>query len=101
MSQKLRCWKDDYAETEHFCETHGFSFGDFIEKGEKYSVFFLDVDGDEVECCLSVNHNNTSDIVNFEDIVFQIPLNELDLTTKVCEKLLEYCMKNGIIKDKN
>ena len=106
MSQILRCWFDDYTAVEKFCETHGFGFGDIIENGEKHSVLFLDMDGDDVECCLSMNdddtHKNDDDntnlnVVKMENIVFRIPLNAHDLKTNVCEKLLKYCIKHGII----
>jgi hypothetical protein len=62
-------------------------------------VFFQDVDGDEIQCCFSKNTGDlsTEPRVKDEDIVLIIPLNERDLTTDVCEKLMKYCLENNII----
>lgn len=96
---KLRCWKDDYAAVEKFCEKYELCCGEIIYNNASYNVFFLDVDGDEIECCLSKNSRDLSGepLVNYTDIVLHIPLNERDLKTDVCAKLLEYCLANNVI----
>jgi len=99
-SGKLRCWKDDYKAVEEFCEKYGLCYGEIVYDGSRYNVFFTDSDGDEVECCLS---KNTGDLrkepsVKYTDIVLYIPLNERDLKTDVCAKLMEYCLANDVIR---
>jgi len=125
---KLRCWKEDYAAVEMFCEKYGLCYGEIVENNASYNVFFTDVDGDEIECCLSKNSGDLSggfsvgspqrglqpcttkggaeeprsgiekeeQRVNYTDIVLYIPLNERDLKTDVCAKLLEYCLANNV-----
>lgn len=97
--RQLRCWKNDYIAVEDFCVKYGLCYGEIVENNAKYSVFFLDVDGDEIQCCLTKNLGDLSDepSVNYDDIVLFIPLNELDLKTDVYVKLLEYCLENHII----
>ena len=99
-SKTLRCWKDDYKAVEEFCEKYGLCYGEIVYDGSRYNVFFTDSDGDEVECCLS---KNTGDLrkepsVKYTDIVLYIPLNERDLKTDVCVKLMEYCLANDVIR---
>jgi hypothetical protein len=94
---KLRCWKEDYAAVEMFCEKYGLCYGEIVENNASYNVFFTDVDGDEIECCLSKNSGDFEEQrVNYTDIVLYIPLNERDLKTDVCAKLLEYCLANNV-----
>ena len=116
--QTLRCWYDDWAATEAFCKKYGFGYGEVVYDSADYSIFFQDVDGDEIQCCFSKNSSvidqqiqllgskipdkNTGDLsteplVKDEDIVLIIPLNERDLTTDVCAELLKYCLENNII----
>ena len=94
QSRVLRNWRNDYKAAESFCEKYQFGYGDVIYDKDAYSVFFMDVDGDEIQCCLSKNTGDLSDnpSVNYNDIVFIIPLNEFDLKTDVYTKLLEYCI---------
>jgi hypothetical protein len=96
---KLRCWKDDYAAVEQFCEKYKLCSGEIVENNVPYNVFFTDVDGDEIQCCLSKNSGDLTGepMVNYDDIILYIPLNERDLKTDVCAKLLEYCLENNII----
>lgn len=111
---RFRCWKDDYKAVEAFCEKYGLCYGNIVYDNAQCNVFFTEVDGDEVECCLSKNggdlgvpvvnkadsRNNLfsgKQTVKYTDIVLYIPLNERDLTTDVCAKLLEYCLANGLI----
>jgi hypothetical protein len=97
--QSLRCWYDDYTAVEVFCAKYRFGYGEVVEDSADYSAFFQDVDGDEIQCCFSKNTGDlsTEPLVKDEDIVLIIPLNERDLTTDVCEKLLNYCLENNII----
>jgi hypothetical protein len=96
---KLRCWKDDYVAVEKFCEKYELCCGEIVENNAPYNVFFTDVDGDEIQCCLSKNKGDLSGepMVNYADIVLYIPLNERDLKTDICEKLMKYCLENNII----
>ena len=96
----LRCWKDDYKAVEDFCEKYRICYGEIVFNGSIYNIFFTDVDGDEVECCLSRNTGDLSEepCVKYTDIVLYIPLNERDLKTDVCAKLLEYCLANDVIR---
>ena len=100
MHTPLRCWKDDYKAVREFCEKYEFCYGEIVENEAKYNVYFTDVDGDEIECCLSKNTGDLSGepLVKYSDIVLYIPLNERDLTTDVCAKLLEYCLANDFIR---
>ena len=106
MEQKLRCWQDDWTAVEEFCAKYGLGYGNVVENGEKYSIFFEYTDGDEMQCYLSMNSSvpdmNTEDLsdgptVKYEDIVLIIPLNERDLTTDVYAELLKYCLENNVI----
>ena len=99
MERKLRCWKDDWKAVEEFCAKYGLGYGNVVEDGEKYSVFFEYTDGDEMQCYLSMNTGDLSDspTVKYEDIVLIIPLNEKDLTTDVYAELLKYCLENNVI----
>jgi len=94
-----RSWSDDWAAVEAFCTKYGFGYGNVVENEEKYSVFFEYTDGDEMQCYLSQNSGDltTEPTVKYEDIVLIIPLNERDLKTDVCEKLMKYCLENNII----
>lgn len=86
---------------EQFCEKYNLGYGEVVENKSKYSVFFLDVDGDEIQCCLSINSGDLTDepYVNYDDIVLFIPLNERDLTTNVYNTLFEYCIEHNIITE--
>ena len=119
----LRNLRNDYMVAEQFCEKYGIGYGDAVDKKSKYSVFFMDVDGDEIQCCLSINSGdltdehsiNSDDIVlfiplnerdfadepyvNYDNVVLCIPLNERDLTTNVYNTLFEYCIEHNIITE--
>ena len=99
-SIKLRCWRDDYRIAEEFCKKYGLSYQECLYDCEPYSVFFIDVDGDEICCCVSKNTKKSFEkgIVHEEDIVLYIPLNERDFKTDLHEKLLEFCTNNGMIR---
>ena len=109
MERKLRCWQDDWTAVEIFCAKYGLGYGNVVEDGEKYSVFFEYTDGDEMQCYLSMNSSvidhqiqlsgdlSDSPTVKYEDIVLIIPLNEKDLTTDVYAELLKYCLENNVI----
>jgi hypothetical protein len=98
--RRLRNWRTDIQLVEDFCKINDICFGHIVYDESKYSIFFEDVDGDEIQCCLSINSGDLTDepLVKQEDIVLIIPLNELDLKTNVCEKLEKYCLENNIIK---
>jgi hypothetical protein len=98
-NKTLRCWRDDYRIAEEFCEKYGLSYGEqYLDNREPYSVFFIDVDGDEVCCCVSKNTEISFEkgIVQEEDIVLYIPLNERDLKKDLLMELLEFCTRNDI-----
>ena len=96
----LRNWKKDYEIVEAFCEKHGMCYGEIIHKNAKYNIFFNDVDGDEVECCLSENTGDLSDepYVKYTDIILYVPLNERNLKTDIEAELLKFCVEKGIIE---
>ena len=98
-SIKLRCWRDDYRIAEEFCKKYGLSYQECLYDCEPYSVFFIDVDGDEICCCVSKNTKKSFEkgIVHEEDIVLYIPLNERDLKKDLHEELLEFCVRNDIV----
>jgi len=98
-NKTLRCWRDDYRIAEEFCEKYGLCYQECLDHREPYSVFFIDVDGDEICCCVSKNTEKSFEkgIVHEEDIVLYIPLNERDLKKDLYQKLLEFCTKNDII----
>jgi hypothetical protein len=98
-NKTLRCWRDDYRIAEEFCEKYGLSYEDrCLDHCEPYSVFFIDVDGDEICCCVSKNTKKSFDkcFVHEEDIVLYIPLNERDLKKDLLMELLEFCIRNDI-----
>jgi hypothetical protein len=98
-NKTLRCWRDDYRIAEEFCEKYGLSYEDrCLDHCEPYSVFFIDVDGDEICCCVSKNTERSFEkgFVQEEDIVLYITLNERDLVTDLHNKLLEFCIRNDI-----
>ena len=99
MENKVRCWQDDWKAVEEFCAKYGLGYGNVVEDGEKYSIFFEYTDGDEMQCYLSKNTGDLSDSpkVKYEDIVLIIPLNERNLTTDVYAELLKYCLENNVI----
>jgi len=99
MSTTLRCWRDDYRIAEEFCEKYGLSYEACLYDREPYSVFFIDVDGDEICCCVSINTEKSFEkgIVHEEDIVLYIQLNERDLVKDLYMELLEFCLTNDII----
>ena len=102
MSTKLRCWRDDYRIAEEFCEKYGLSYEEqCLDNREPYSVFFIDVDGDEICCCVSKNTEKSFDkgFVHEEDIVLYIPLNERDLVKDLHQELFEFCIRNNIIQN--
>jgi len=101
MSTKLRCWRDDRRIAEEFCEKYGLSYQECLDHREPYSVFFIDVDGDEICCCVSKNTEKSFEkgFVQEEDIVLYISLNERDLVKDLHQELFEFCTKNDIIKD--
>ena len=96
---QYRNWRNDYKAAEEFCEKYGLCCGDVVYNNNKYSVLFLNTDGDEIECCISKNTGDLSNepSVKYSDIILQIPLNERDLSTDLYQKLLEYCLANNII----
>ena len=98
-NKKLRCWKEDHKIAKDFCEKYDFCYGEFVENEIKYNIFFSDVDGDEIECCLSKNSGDLSGepLVKYSDIVLYIPLNERDLKTDLHAELLKYCLANNFI----
>jgi hypothetical protein len=98
-TRSLRCWYDDFNAVEAFCLKYGFGYGEVVYDSAEYSVFFQDVDGDEIQCCFSKNTGDlsTEPHVKDEDIVLIIPLNERDLKTDVCEKLMKYWLENQIV----
>ena len=99
-TRTLRNWKKDYEIAEAFCEKYGMCYGEIIYEGARYNIFFSDVDGDEVECCLSENTGDLRDepCVKYTDILLYIPLNERNLHTDVEAELLKFCLAKGIIK---
>jgi len=99
-TRTLRCWKKDYEIVEAFCEKHGMCYGEIVYENAKYNIFFNDVDGDEVECCLSENTGKLSDeyCVKYTDIILYIPLNEHDLKTDIEKELTKFCLAKRIIK---
>ena len=99
-TRTLRCWKNDYQIVEAFCEKYGMCYGEIVYNRVKYNIFFNDVDGDEVECCLSENTGDFRDepYVKYNDIILYIPLNERDLHTDVETELMKFCLAKGIIK---
>ena len=99
-TRTLRCWKKDYEIVEAFCEKYGMCYGEIVYESAKYNIFFNDVDGDEVECCLSENTGDLSDkpCVKYTDIILYIPLNERNLKTDVEAELLKFCRAKGIIE---
>jgi len=96
----LRCWRDDRRIAEEFCEKYGLCYQEVLDDHEPYSVFFIDTDGDEICCCLSKNTEKSFEqgMVDYDDIVLMIPLDERDLVTDLHKELLEFCVKNDIIK---
>jgi hypothetical protein len=99
-TRTLRCWKKDYEIAEAFCEKYGMCYGEIVYESAKYNIFFNDVDGDEVECCLSENTGDLSDkpCVKYTDILLYIPLNERNLHTDIETELLKFCRAKGIIE---
>ena len=99
-TRTLRCWKKDYEIVETFCEKYGMCYGEIVYESAKYNIFFNDVDGDEVECCLSENTGDLSDkpCVKYTDIILYIPLNERNLKTDVEAELLKFIHAKGIIE---
>jgi len=99
MTTKLRCWGDDLRVAQEFCEKYGLCYTDELDNMEPYSVLFIDVDGDEICCCVSKNTEKSFEkgIVDEDDIVLYIPLNERDLKTDLHQVLFVYCSENGII----
>jgi len=98
--KKLRCWKDDYNAVETFCQTYEMCYGEIVYDEARCSIFFLDVDGDQVDCCLTINSGNLKGepSVKYGDIVFRVELNEQDLKTDVSAELLKYCLSHNLIK---
>jgi hypothetical protein len=96
--EKYRDWSVDFSQAKEFCEKYQFSYGHTVYNESKYSVFFIDVDGDEIVCYLSINTGDLKTrLVNYDDIVLSIPLNILNLSTNVYEELEKYCLENKII----
>ena len=71
---QYRNWRNDYKVIEDFCEKYGLCCGDIVYNNNKYSVFFLDTDGDEIKCCISKNTGDLSDepCVKYSDIILHI-----------------------------
>lgn len=99
MSRKLRSWRTDRQIVEDFCEKYGLCDQEVLDGREPYSVFFIDVDGDEICCCVSKNTEKSFErgAVDEDDIILYIPLNELDHKTDLHKELFEFCSNNGII----
>ena len=99
MTTKLRPWRTDWKIAEEFCEKYGLCYQEVLDVREPYSVFFIDVDGDEIWCCISKNTNKSFErgIVDEDDIIHYIPLNERNLVTDLHNELFDFCVKNGII----
>jgi len=100
VRRSLRNWKKDYEIAEAFCEKYGMCYGEIVYEGARYNIFFSDVDGDEVECCLT---ENTGDLradprVKYTDILLYIPLNERNLHTNIEKELTKFCLAKGIVK---
>jgi hypothetical protein len=96
---KLRSWRNDWNIAEEFCEKYGLCYDEILYGRESYSVFFIDVDGDEICCCLSKNTEKSFEkgAVVEDDIILYIPLNERDFITDLNKVLFEFCSNNGII----
>ena len=99
MTTKLRNWRTDMMVAEEFCEKYGLCYQDVLDGQEPYSVFFIDVDGDEICCCVSKNTEKSFErgTVDESDIILYIPLNERDFKTDLHQVLFDYCSENGII----
>jgi hypothetical protein len=87
----IRDFKQDQEDVQAFCIKYGFGYGETIYYEEEYSIFFMELNDHAVQWCMTKNTDYTSSRVDYDDIIFTVPVHEQNMKTDVCAELKAFC----------